>query len=163
MTFSKHEIAWAGASWDRGRVIEYKVDGSSPDEETFIANFGAHGQDKWRVLRVKGGITGEWAGSFASAGEAMATLRSLRAQPFQDRSCPKCLSLVPSTIVYSVPAAPTFEPTYTYHGCVRCGELVSRIISGGERPVGEAVNSKAERRIVLDAARARSPWICDLF
>ena len=156
MTMSKHEIAWArtGAMYGAGRVIEYRVEGPSTDEEVFIANFGNHFLDDWKILRVRGGVSGEWDGSYACADEAFASLRSLRTTPFESKACPKCSDSAQGTMVYSVPAAPTLEPFYTYHNCMRCGESVHRVIGGAEHPVVEPVVSPTERRSVLDASRA---------
>jgi hypothetical protein len=64
------------AVWGPGRVIEYKVEGRSPRDEAFIANFGSHDQDGWKILRVKDGDSAEWTGNYPSADKAFDALRN---------------------------------------------------------------------------------------
>jgi hypothetical protein len=81
-TLTRHEIAWVrnGLVWGTGRVIEYRIEGPSPDDEAFIANFGSRNHDSWKVLRVKDGADGDWTGDYGSADEAFAVLQ----QPVMD-------------------------------------------------------------------------------
>lgn len=71
---SKYEIAWhcTGPLSITGRVIEYRVQGSSPNDEVFIADFGSWQRSVWMVLRVKD--TGGWTGRYATAEDAFASL-----------------------------------------------------------------------------------------
>ena len=51
---TKREIAWfLDGLGGTGRVIEYRVQGPSPADEAFIANFGSCYHDRWKILRVK--------------------------------------------------------------------------------------------------------------
>jgi hypothetical protein len=72
-----HAIGWERTgeelAWMTGRVNLYEVRGLS-DEKAFIANIGAWNQMHWRIMRVIDGIQGEWAGDFATADMALATL-----------------------------------------------------------------------------------------
>ena len=72
MPFSIHEIAWmrTGTPFGSSRVIEYRVQGASPCNESFVANFGSWQKDNWKILRVKDGLCAEWTESFSSAAEA---------------------------------------------------------------------------------------------
>jgi hypothetical protein len=76
-TLTKREIAWVrnGPVWGTGRVIEYRIEGPSPDDEAFVANFGSWNHDNWKVLRVKDGAGGDWTGAYGSADEAFAALQ----------------------------------------------------------------------------------------
>jgi hypothetical protein len=77
MTLTKQPIAWVrdGAEWGTGRVIEYRIQGPSPDEEAFIANFGSHLHERWMTLQVKDGVSGEWQGNHTTADEAFTAVR----------------------------------------------------------------------------------------
>jgi len=67
-------IMWVStyAGYANGRVIEYDVAGHTPNEKHLIADFGGPGWPRWRVLKVKNGISGEWTGKFESADAALA-------------------------------------------------------------------------------------------
>jgi hypothetical protein len=56
----------------KGRVIMYNAAGRTPDEKYLIADFGGPSWPKWRVLRVKNGISGGWTGEFGSPNAALA-------------------------------------------------------------------------------------------
>jgi hypothetical protein len=57
-----------------GRAFFFEVRNLPPGEEALICNFGGRNQDRWRVLQIKEGVSGHWAGNYASAPEALATL-----------------------------------------------------------------------------------------
>lgn len=69
-------IAWArrGNIVLTGPVIEYRVQGMPLQQEAFIANFGGRNEDRWKILRVKEGISGEWMGNHETAEQALAEL-----------------------------------------------------------------------------------------
>jgi hypothetical protein len=72
---TKREIAWfLDGLGGTGRVIEYRVQGPSPADEAFIANFGSCYHDRWKILRVKDGANADWNGRYATADEAFAAL-----------------------------------------------------------------------------------------
>jgi len=64
----------SGPVYGTGRPFFFEVQNLPPGEEAFISNFGGCYQDRWRVLRIKEGVTGRWAGNYATAPEALATL-----------------------------------------------------------------------------------------
>jgi hypothetical protein len=78
--------------------------------------------------------------------------------PLQERPCPKCARLVPSTVVYSIPDA-GFGNHYTFHECPQCGTLVHRIAgfdianpNGNNLVKVEDITTDSERRSVILAA-----------
>ena len=74
MALSIHEIAWirSGIQHRSGRVFEYRVEGQSPEDEAFIANFGSWQNASWKVLRVKDGAG--WTGDYPTAQDAFRDL-----------------------------------------------------------------------------------------
>lgn len=76
MTFSIHEIAWTsdGPLFGSGRVIEYRVQATSPCDEAFVANFGSWQHDNWKILKVKDGRGADWMGGHGTAARAFASL-----------------------------------------------------------------------------------------
>jgi len=170
MALSIHEMASVrtGLLFGSGRVIEYRVEGSSPDDEAFVANFGSWQHDNWKILRVKDGAGAEWIGNYSSADEAFVVLRveheaqgsrvsKMRAFPFRERPCPGCSLLVPSTVVYTT-ARPNRGVNYAFHDCATCGQIVGRIVgydianpNGNNHLFTEAVTSQEELEAVLQA------------
>lgn len=80
--------------------------------------------------------------------------------PYQDRPCPSCSSLVPSTVVYSLDGAAR-GVNYTIHECAICGTAVNRIVgcdiagpSGKSDLFVEPVESQAVIEDVCQAAES---------
>jgi len=173
MALSIHEMASArtGPLFGTGRVIEYRVEGPSADDEAFVANFGSWQHDNWKILRAKDGAGAEWTESYSSAEEAFAVLRAEHhaqrcretkygAFPLRERPCPACSSPVPSTVVYAT-AGPNRGESYTVHDCAACGQIVGRIVgydianpNGNNHLFTEAVTSQAEISAVLKTANS---------
>jgi len=57
-----------------GHPFLFEVQNLPPGEEALIGNFGGYYQDGWRVLRIREGVSEHWAGNYATAPEALATL-----------------------------------------------------------------------------------------
>ena len=55
-----------------GPVVRYKVGALPPGEEAALANFNG----KWKILRVRNGVQGQWAGEYQSADDALAALQA---------------------------------------------------------------------------------------
>jgi hypothetical protein len=79
MELSMRPTMWIAtyAGFATGRVIKYDVDGCISDEKYLIADFGWPSWPRWRVLQVKNGVSGEWAGKFTSADAALAFVSSV--------------------------------------------------------------------------------------
>jgi len=45
-----------------------------PQQKALIANFEGRNEDRWRILRMKDGVSGEWMGSYKTAEQALAQL-----------------------------------------------------------------------------------------
>jgi hypothetical protein len=63
-----------GPVYGTGRAFFFEVGNLPPGEEGFISNFGGRYQDRWRVLRIKEGVSEHWTGNYPSAAEALAAL-----------------------------------------------------------------------------------------
>lgn len=76
MLLTKLEVGWTrnGPEYGTERVYQYRVGGLPHNDEAFLANFGSHYQDAWKILRVKDGISGEWYGAHHSADDALASV-----------------------------------------------------------------------------------------
>jgi len=82
MKLSMHVVAWLRTGLVSGqneRVIEYRVQGQSPDDEAFIADFGSWQTRVWKILRVKN--QDGWTGQYATANEAFALLQTESEKP----------------------------------------------------------------------------------
>ena len=56
---------------DWKKIIKYEVCGLPPGEEAWIADM----DHRWQILRAKNGVSGEWAGDYKSAEDALAVLQ----------------------------------------------------------------------------------------
>lgn len=77
MTLTKHEVGWVrnGPVYGTGLVYQYRVGGLPPNEKAFIANFGSCHHARWKTLRVRDGVSGGWRGDYASADDALTSMR----------------------------------------------------------------------------------------
>ena len=62
------------AEHDSGQVFLYEALNLPPGEEAYIQDCGGCYQSRWRVLRIKHGLSSHWAGNYATAPEALAAL-----------------------------------------------------------------------------------------
>ena len=60
-----------GPTYGTGPSYRYQVQGLPDGEEADIAEFN----NFWKILKVKDGVQGEWAGVYATADEALAALQ----------------------------------------------------------------------------------------
>lgn len=54
---------------------KFPVRGLPDGEEAWIANFGSHPHESWRILRAKNGVQSEWTGDYTSAEEALSAFQ----------------------------------------------------------------------------------------
>lgn len=69
-------LAWArrGDVALTGPVIEYLALGMPPQQKALIANFEGRNGNRWRILHMQDGVSGEWTGSYKTAEQALAQL-----------------------------------------------------------------------------------------
>jgi hypothetical protein len=91
-------------------------------------------------------------------------MKRLNAFPAKERYCPKCTSLVPSTLVYTPSAECKNVSDYescVFLDCSMCGETLGRVIGGDPlSPQGlivEPLSSQEEITAVMEAARKAVP------
>jgi hypothetical protein len=67
-----YPIFWVrdGMEYGTGRVFQYRAH-LSLTEEVLIRNFGTRYRNRWRILRIKDGVSGHWMGNYASTDEAL--------------------------------------------------------------------------------------------
>jgi hypothetical protein len=80
IVLTKRPIGWSrqGSVAFSGPVFQYEADGMPAGEKALISEFNR----RWRVMRVKDGIGGDWTGDYADPDEAMNALsRELNDDP----------------------------------------------------------------------------------
>ena len=92
-------------------------------------------------------------------------MKRLNAYPALERHCPKCNSLVLSTLVYTLPSVECRKvsdyKSYVFLDCAKCGEALGRVIGGD--PMGpqgliiESLDSREEIGAVMEVARKAAP------
>jgi hypothetical protein len=58
---------------EKAHVYQYEVIGLPPGEKGFVAE--GHLFGKWEILRVKGGVSGNWTGEHESSDDALVVLQ----------------------------------------------------------------------------------------
>ena len=57
-----------------GPVLEYRVLGMPIQQKALIASFGGRYGYRWKLLRVKDGVSGDWTGNHDTPEQALAQL-----------------------------------------------------------------------------------------
>ena len=60
-----------GPMMNRGPIYRYDVRGLPPGEQADIAQF----DHRWKILRMKNSVRGEWTGDYVTAEDAFAALQ----------------------------------------------------------------------------------------
>lgn len=76
MELTIHASAWLSRgcrTWGMGQAVRYEVEGLPTGEQVSIADFGGDPL-RWRILKIKNAVAGEWTGNHESAEEALKTV-----------------------------------------------------------------------------------------
>jgi hypothetical protein len=58
-----------------GTIFQFSVQGLPAGQEAHIANLGSHSKEAWRIMRIRDGVQGEWAGEYKKAADALAAIQ----------------------------------------------------------------------------------------